>query len=204
MNSSLCVTLIKSLLVPIAGIYIASKFNLFDYISFVPENQSFKVAITAYFAILECIYAKLSKVIGKYCKSDVECIFYCDKQSKSITNIPQLTFVEDVAYIHCSISIKGGASRLAKNSLVISFPNWVEIQNVNNTVGEVNNKNQLTINFTKLININDRIVEEASVDIKIGLIKNLSADGYSKIITPSLSKKNMYKLTANKFILKNK
>lgn len=204
MNLSLWTTLIKAMVIPIIGIFIAGKFNVFDYISFIPKDQSFKVAITAYFAILECIYAKLSEVICKHFKASVECLFYCDKQSKSINNSPQLTFIEDVAYIHCSITIKGWTSKLAKNSLIISFPNWVGIQNVNNSIGKVNNKNQLTIDFAKMISVHDKLVEDASVDIKIGLIKNPSNDEYSKTITPSLSKKFMYKLAANKFTLRNR
>lgn len=203
MNSTLWMTLIKAIIIPLIGIYLATKFNIFEYFSFVPEDQKFKVAITAYFALLECLYVKLSNEIRKRCYANVECTFYCDKQSMSIENTPQLTFVDDVAYIHCLLSIKGGASKLAKNSLIISFPHWVEIQNANSSIGVVNN-NKFMINFSKIISANDKVVEKATADFKIGLIKMPSNDVFAKIIAPSLSKKFMYKLSANKFELRNK
>lgn len=43
----------KPLVVALIGVYFANKFNIFGFITFIPEEKSFDICITVYFAILE-------------------------------------------------------------------------------------------------------------------------------------------------------
>lgn len=205
MSSSLFIIFLKSIITPIIGIYIASKFNIFEYVSFIPEDQTFSFGIAAYIALLECIYVKLNQFIVKHLKAEIECLFYVDKHVANIVNMPITSFIQDVAYINCKVTIKGVTKKLKKNSLVISMPKWVEIQSANNLTGYTNNeKNQFILSFDRIISGMGKVVDEATVDIKIGIIRNSAKEELSSIITPYLSKKFLYNFTFNKFQITNK
>lgn len=203
MDPSFWVALIKGIIFPLLGIFILGKYNIFEDITFVPKEYAFEVGLTTYFVFLEFIYLKVSNYIDLYCKASIKCLFYSDIHLKKLSNIPIICFVEDVSYINCSISLKGGVKKLINNSLIISFPDWVEIQETNGSVGDVNEKNQLIINFNKIISKDSKIEEGSTVDIRIGMIRNLAPDKYSNIIVPTISKKRLAKFSFNKFELHN-
>lgn len=45
----------KPLIVALIGVYLTNKFNIFNYISFIPTDKAFDVCITVYFAALELV-----------------------------------------------------------------------------------------------------------------------------------------------------
>ena len=203
MDSSLKVIILKAIALPLFAIFLVGKFNIFDSITFVPNEYSFEIGLTSYIAILDFIYFKLSKYIDLNHKASIECLFYSDKLSKKITNIPSVSFIEDVSYINCCITVKGGAKKLAKNALIISFPNWVDLQQTNGSAGIINDKNQFVIELGSIICIDDKIVEVSTVDIKIGLIRNQSPNNYSTVVAPIIKKQFMMQFAFNESELCN-
>ena len=62
MDSSLKGIVFKAIALPLFAIFLVGKFNIFDSITFVPNEYSFEIGLTSYFAILDFIYFKLSKI----------------------------------------------------------------------------------------------------------------------------------------------
>nr|WP_294490583.1 hypothetical protein [uncultured Anaerosporobacter sp.] len=200
MEDSIVVSLIKGIVMPLIAIFLLNCFNLFDYVKFIPSDFTFEVGLAGYLGILECVYFKLHKIF-KSRKVNIECIFSCAGQHNSIDNTPQITFCNDVAIINGSLKVSGRTSKINKNTLLVSFPDWVDIQVKNNCGISVNN-NTCKIDLSKMINKSDTMVEDALFKFKINIIKNYTADvEYSITIKPRLEKNLGYNFTSNKFII---
>lgn len=201
MEASLLFTIIKGILMPIFAMFLVSRWNLFESILFVPDDYRFEAGLAIYFCVLEFLYAKaISKI--KANKAKIECLFYCSGQQESMTNIPVIQFRNEVAYINGKVNISGKAKKLCKNTVLITMPNWVDIQidGCENLI--MIEDNICKIRIDKIINFREDTVESASVKFKIGLIKNYSSNQeYSKVIQPRLEKKLGYDFTYNKFNL---
>lgn len=201
MEISLIFTIIKGILLPLFAIFLVNKWNLFESITFVPEDYSFEAGLAAYFCILECLYTKLLCKVKAY-EAKIECLFYSSEQNENIENNPSISFVNEVAYINGKIKVSGKAKRLCENNVLITIPNWVDIQidGCENLIKIENNICKIKID--KIINSKEDYVESSSVKFKIGLIKNYSLnEEYSTVIKPSLEKKFGYKFVYNKFKL---
>lgn len=207
MDSSLILTLMKVIAIPLCAIFLVGKFNLFEYIDFVPSEYSFDAGLTGYFALLELLYLKIFNYVDTYHKANIECIFYKDKPSRKLSNIPEISFSSEVVYINCYLEFRGGSKKLANSSLVITLPNWVDVQETRGSTGVVNEKNQFIIDLKKLVRIEDKKIERSTVDIKIGLIRNEAPDNHSLTIIPRIENKSInrcfVKFTSNKFELSN-
>lgn len=201
MEASLFFTIVKGILMPILAMFLVNKWNLFESITFVPGEYMFEAGLAAYFCVLECLYAKvMSKINANEAK--IECLFYCSGQQESIESNPAIQFRDEVAYINGKINVSGKAKKLCENSVLITMPNWVDIQ-INGCENLIIIENNICkIRIDRIINSREDTVESASVKFKIGLIKNYSSNQeYSKVIQPSLEKKFRYKFTYNKFNL---
>ena len=87
--------IVASLFGAISALFIAQKFNFFQYLPFVPEGKAYDVCITIYFTIVECLISFLFEFIGKLIETSkvyVTCMCFTDFHNISISNIPFVTF----------------------------------------------------------------------------------------------------------------
>lgn len=200
METSLIVSFFKGILMPVITIFFLNHFNLFEYIKFIPEDFTFEVGLAGYLGILECVCYKLNKKIESG-RANIECVFSSVGQHNSIDNTPEITFCNDVAFISGNIKVSGKISKLCKNALLISFPNWVDIQ-VHNNSGIIVANNTCKIDLNKMVNKNAKKVENATFAFKISIIKNYIEDvEYSITIQPTLKKMFRYNFKYNKFTI---
>lgn len=188
----------KVIITPIISIKLLGVFNIFEQFEFIPVERATTLGLTAYLGILEFIwFTILSWISSKNCK--IKCVFSKAGESTNINSVPEITFKKDVAEIICNIDVSGSAKRLLKNSLEITFPEWVDIQVQSSNIIALQN-NTYKINLGSMVDENDHIVENATCKFKICFIKNFSSeDTYSKTIIPKIKKRLGYTFEFNKF-----
>lgn len=200
-ESSLVFTVIKGILMPIVAIFLVNGWNFFDSISFIPSDKVYEVGLTAYLCILECICFKVINLV-KSNKSNIECVFFNSGADNSIDNTPEISFVNDVAYINFRLKLSGKAKKLRKNVLMISFPDWLDIQSVNNSSMSVIDNKKCKFILDKMISNSDTNVENVCITFKVAVIKNYTSDSNCSItLIPELEKKLLYEFSFNKFKL---
>lgn len=201
MNMSLLITGVKGILLPLFAIYLVNRWNFFAYFSFIPNDKIFDFGLASYICILECIYHLIISKINDN-KVKIECLLYSNSKVKSINNIPNIEFNQEVAFVRGKITIAGKSKRACKNSIRLTFPNWVDIQvNEQNNLITINNS-ECIINIKEIISSTDDYIEEATIDFKIGLIKNFCENTTcTQIINPTLEKQFGYEFIHNKFNL---
>lgn len=211
MTTSIRGLIIKGLLIPICGIFLVNKFNLFSYMSFIPDDYVYETGLTTYFLVLEFLFTKIPEKIKEKFKTDIRCTLYSDEATKSLGNTPVIAFPPvDVASFYCEINIKGSKRRLNNLLVVISFPQWVEAQvSAGSFSISIGSNNNCIVDLSKLVNPDYDKKNELTVSTKISLIRN-SVDEKCKIdITPKLDfKKTLHcrflmRFIHNSIVLKN-
>lgn len=201
MEASLLFIIVKCVLFPIIAVFCVSKWNLFKSISFIPNDKVFEFGLAAYLGFLEWLYTILVHKIKKN-EAKIECLFYCNGQKESIESNPAIKFRNEVAYINGKINVSGKVKKLCRNNILITIPNWVDIQIDDYGDLIVIENNVCKIRINTIVNSRGDIIENTSVKFKIGLIKNYSSNQeYSTVIQPSLEKKFSYNFKYNKFNL---
>lgn len=201
MEASLFFIIVKCVLAPIIAVFLVDKWNVFERIAFIPDDYAFEFGLAVYLGFLEWLYAGLICKI-KENESKIECLFYCSGQQESIESNPAIRFINEVAYINGKINVSGKVKKLCKNNVLITMPNWVDIQIDDCDDLIVIENNVCKIKIDKIINLRGDTIESTSVKFKIGLIKNYSSNQeYSTVIQPRLEKKFGYNFTYNKFNL---
>ena len=185
MKGSFWKTLIKGFLIPIIGIWLASSvFNLFDYISFVPQEHKYEAGITTYFVLLEFAFNSLGSLLF----GQVSCVFYTSEKSKDITSNPTITFPDvDVVFISLKVSANGSKYIIQKLRLQIALPSYIEPQLTEKCASlSLGRNNDCLVDFSKLFPVNYDRNNDFSVDYKIGLIRDSIDEKCSINITPKI------------------
>lgn len=202
MTKSLIGAFVKGVVFPILVIWILGRYNIFNDISFVPDDKKFDVGLAAYLGLVECVYVCVyTKMKGfiETNKAEVKCIFWCAGTMPNISSTPYITFVEDTAHINVKVQVSGKVKRLVNNKISLSFPDWLDVQANGdlgiNVIGRV-----CIIDIGEIIDRNIDVVEDTYHTFKISVIKNYSSsDGYGTIIGPKLKNKFMCIFNSNKF-----
>lgn len=125
------------LLTPIAsailGIWAANKFNLFEFLTFIPTDYVYEVCITVYFAIIDVILEILRELLCNFLKekffSEIEVIIYQTNTEPNIKNNPTLIFnSEDQTEACILVSVKGNKKHFKNARIQIENPACAEIQ----------------------------------------------------------------------------
>lgn len=201
--------LIKAILIPIISMAALNKFNLFDFISLVPEDRRFDMGLTAYLAIFEALFLFLEKCIeGR--RAGISCVFYAKKAEKNENNTPKIicgSSTSNVAYIYCDIQTSGNAKLLRKVSVSLKLPDWVSSQIPQNETVARYKDNTLIFAFDKLIPESNSREYIATHTVQIPLIETSNAGCSSVVLKPQLNcklKKICISLNTNSFQLCNK
>ncbi|UBK38668.1 hypothetical protein KLF44_04445 [Clostridium perfringens] len=200
----------------ILSLWLISYFNIVKYLTFIPEDNRFDVCLALYLTIIQILINLFDRWLQKKFEenlSEIEVIFYKDKNNKSINVNPTISFDKEtgIGQVKCSVEMKGNTKLLSNTKLIIAFPNWVEAQpNLSEciVIKEENNQS-INIYLSKFLT-NIEIEEEISkieFDIPM-LINNISGHRENQIKCKfemvNESKKNMFylkKYIANNFKL---
>lgn len=179
--------LLKAILIPIVAVWGLSKFNLFEYITFVPEEYQYEIGLTVYLALIEALYGFGENFIDSK-KAKVVCVFFKSETDKDGKNIPSIICDETigVATINCYIELTGNLERLRKCKLQMELPSWLTAQiSASDTVLSYIG-NQLIWEFNKMLPETGISNQSATYKNKISLIKNISGNNISIRLEPQM------------------
>lgn len=182
--------LLKSLIIPIIVVISLSYFNLFQYITFVPEDYCYEVGLTVYFAIAEALYSLAENCI-KQNQAIVKCIFYSSDVDKDMNNNPTIVCnsgMLGVATINCHIELKGNLKKLRKCKINLNLPEWLSSQVSKSDIVLNYSQNQLNWKFQNLLPETGIVIQTAEYKNKISFIKSTEDSNLSIVLRPQISK----------------
>ena len=180
--------LLKAILTPLLAVFFLNKFNLFEYVTFVPDEYTFDVGLMLYLALIEALYEIIKQRLSKS-MSEIECVFYERKDSIDIRNTPM--FVCDsqtcVTTISCRIRLRGNVNSLRKCKLVLSLPEWLSSQLADNHIALEYSDNKLTWNFNRFLSDGTVLRDNyAEINVRVPVILATGTKGLFTTIRPVL------------------
>ena len=187
--STMITIILKAILVPIVAIFFLNKFNLFEHITFVPEEYQYEIGLTAYLALIEALYGFGENFINSK-KASVVCVFFKSETDKDEKNIPSIICDEavGVANINCNIELTGNLGRVRKCKLQMELPSWLTAQVSNSDTVLSYTGNLLIWEFDKLLPETGISNQSATYKSKISLIKNTSGNNISIKLEPQMKR----------------
>ena len=133
------------LLASTIGIIIAlclTKFiNLFDYVTFIPQDKKFDVCLTVYFAVIGSLVNVLWEHAENWIekkRTSIEVVFHLPTEIENMSSVPKVTFNEsDVAEVCMHVRIKGNTANILEYSLIIRYLRQADMQPGKKGVGSV-------------------------------------------------------------------
>jgi len=118
----------KTVLIALAGVFIANKFNLFSYMTFIPDDKAFDICITVYFTILELISEFLLEAVhGR--RSELSVILSHVNTDVSIESNPIINFnQDDLAQMTVTVHINGMKKHFTGSKIVLSDVGFATMQ----------------------------------------------------------------------------
>lgn len=86
--STIITIILKAILVPIVAILFLNKFNLFEYITFVPEEYQYEIGLTVYLALIEALYGFCENFINS--KRQALCVYFLNQKRIKMKKISRL------------------------------------------------------------------------------------------------------------------
>lgn len=100
--------ILRAILGPVFAVIALAKFNLFEYITFIPTEYQYEVGLTVYLACAEALLEIIQRCGEKNC-AKITCIFYRKANEINLSNIPAIS---------CSSSTAGCASIKCKKLFI--------------------------------------------------------------------------------------
>ena len=121
--------IIKAFIIPLIAIFILKKWNLFLYITFIPEDQRYDVGLTFYVALFEIIISALAEYLETK-HAHVKLIFFEVKSNENINNVPTIICNSNygTASLSCHIILHGDYKLLKKCQIKMDYPSWLTTQ----------------------------------------------------------------------------
>lgn len=202
--------LLKALLVPLIAVFFLNQFNVFEYITFVPEDYKFDVGLTLYLAILEAL-AEILEHLYSNALAEVECIFFQKAEDINIKNTPVFVCSDQTAgvtSISCKVQLKGNVKRLKNCRLSLELPNWLTSQIPQNSQMMLYSGNTLIWKFDTILSANAIVDEQsATVTTTIPLIRTKGDEILTVVLQPELLSPIKHfgvKLTTNSVKIQNR
>lgn len=198
------------------GVILASKLNVFSYITFIPEAHSFDICLGIYITVLDLIFECLINYIGNI-RSKLFITFYSPNTEPLITSKPVLYFnSQDTADIKIKISVNGLKKHFKDTTVVIPkimFATMQPSRNYNEMY--INSDGDCIIEIYKLFgNTNQKV--NMSFDYRLKFIKEpidnnnydhtndpSNNDGRETDIKPEIKSHVIVKSTNNYFKIHN-
>ncbi len=202
--SSIVKILVKAIMIPLVAMFALSRWNVCDYITFIPGDYRFEAGLTLYMAVLEGIVGFVEYFITqKY--TIIKCIFY-DNERREDTNVKPVISISgeglDVASVGCHIVLDGYWKHLKESEIVLDIPNWFSVQpDITGVITQVDGK--LTWNISAFLPTHDNGKKQhLESRMKLSFIRN-SSSAIEIDLEPTLNKKVGKEFTTNGLTIRN-
>lgn len=202
--------ILRAILGPVFAVMALAKFNLFEYITFIPTEYQYEVGLTVYLACAEALLEIIQRYGEKNC-AKITCIFYRRSNEINISNTPAISCSSSTAgcaSIKCKIILEGSPKVLRKCQLRLVLPAWLSSQ-VEANCGLLSYHDQtLTFSFEKAIPVNNQRAAYVEELITIPFILNENDGVLLNILQPELvipwPQKLIINCATNRFQISNK
>lgn len=118
--SSIIKILIKAVALPIIAMFMLNKWNLCEYITFIPEDYRFDAGLALYMAVLEAVAEFIEYFIAK-ANATITCTFYIDERREDRHTKPTIQMSDSsmgIANVWCHIILDGNYKNFLEQKYV--------------------------------------------------------------------------------------
>lgn len=176
----------------IIGLLVANKFNVFEFMTFVPEDYKYEVCITTYFVIADVIVGIVGNGISNLLKtrfiSELEVVL--SHQATTIDSRTDITLAfnnDGLTEANILLRIKGKKKHFENVELLIKKPAFAEIQSAYRRKEVTIDRDNYRIKLVDLFGNSDLI--DSCQTFKIAMIQDAVDGDTSIILAPELSEK---------------
>ena len=186
--------IITPLLSAVIGVCLANKFNIFDFLPFVPNEYTYEICITAYFAVIDIIIdffmEFFSDILRKRLMSELSIIISQQGASLNVDSDAFLDFNSDgLTQANVLVKMRGKKKAFKDVDLIIKKPAFAEIQNTYKRPEVKVREGNYCINLEKLFGNSDTI--DSSQTFRFAMILDIIDGETSVVLYPSLSRKRI-------------
>ncbi len=188
--SSIIKILTKAVVLPIIAMFMLNKWNLCEYITFIPEDYRFEAGLALYMAMLEAVAEFIEYLITK-ANATITCSFYTDERREDGHAKPTIRMSDSsmgIASVWCHIILDGSYKKLSGTEICLDIPHWFSAQLDANSSLEQND-HQIKWNVSTLLPEHDNKKEvHTEMRMKISFIRNNASEA-SIVLEPTVKKK---------------
>lgn len=200
----------KMILVPLISVILLNAANIFDFVTFIPENYRFECGLIVYLAVCEAGWDFLKRKLSSRC-ANIDCIFYVHKEEKSIDNTPTIICgpsSTNVASLKCEIRLEGCANTLRNTHLRLLLPEWLSTQVSSSNLVLKYSDNILIWEFDKIIQDSEKKEVLIMHTVDIPFIQNADNVEIVQTLFPEIeakwTDKFIVSFKTNKFNISNR
>ena len=202
--SSIIKILIKAVALPIIAMFILNKWNLCEYITFIPEDYRFDAGLALYMALLEAVAEFIEYFIAK-ANATITCTFYIDERREDRHAKPTVQMSGNslgTANVWCHIILDGNYKKLSGTEICLDIPQWFSAQlNANSSLEQ--NNHQIKWHVSTLLPEHDNKKDvHTEIRMKISFIRNNENDA-SIVLEPTIKKKFGLEFETNGITIQN-
>lgn len=202
--SAIIKILIKATILPIIAMFMLNKWNLCEYVTFIPEDYRFEAGLALYMAMLEAIAEFMEYFIVK-ASATITCTFYTDERREDNHAKPIVQMSDNsmgIASIWCHIILNGNYQKLLGAEVCLDIPQWFSAQlDADSQLRQ--EAHQIKWNVSTLLPEHDNKREvHAEMRMKISFIRNEVNDA-SIVLEPTVKKKRGLKFETNGITIQN-
>lgn len=181
-----------------------NKWNLCEYITFIPEDYRFDAGLALYMAVLEAIAELIEYFIAK-ANAAITCTFYVDERREDRHAKPTIQMSGSsmgIANVWCHIILDGNYKKLLGTEICLDIPQWFSAQLDANSSLEQNN-HQIKWNVSTLLPEHDNKKDvHTETRMKISFIRNNENDA-SIVLEPTIKKRFGLEFETNGITIQN-
>lgn len=155
--------ILKPIIAAIISLLALYKLNVFDYLTFIPNEYRYEVGITVYFAFFEILIETIFDCIGAKLFSNLDIVISSKNTFGDLTSTPQIDFNSmQIAEMFVKISATGTKKQFAATAIKIPCPSFVTMQvNEQNAAAVIDPDGDCIINLQRLFG---NIYERTQID----------------------------------------
>lgn len=188
--SSIIKILLKAVVLPMIAMFMLNKWNLCEYITFIPEDYRFEAGLALYMAILEAVAEFIEYFIAK-ANATITCTFYIDERREDRHAKPTIQMSDrsmGIASVWCHIILDGNYKILSGTEICLDIPQWFSAQLDANSSLDQNN-HQIKWDVSTLLPEHDNKKDvHTETRMKISFIRNNENDA-SIVLEPTIKKR---------------
>ena len=202
--SSIIKILIKAVVLPIIAMFMLNKWNLCEYITFIPEDYRFDAGLALYMAMLEAVAEFIEYFIAK-ANATITCTFYTDERREDRHAKPTIQMSNSsmgIASVWCHIILDGNYKKLSGTEICLDIPQWFSAQlDANSSL--VQNDHQIKWNVSLLLPEHDNKKDvHTEMRMKISFIRN-NENNVSIVLEPTIKKRFGLEFETNGITIQN-